>query len=118
MRQRLSFWLVLFAVAAGCASGGALEPASSADATVPAVLWRDPGPIASLDLYWGSGHETRAPQGPFTFVEEDTTGTNPKITVKDARGATWDMTFDEEVHAEVAANRIVWALGYFVEEQF
>ena len=85
---------------------------------MPAVLWRDPGPIGSLDLFWGSGAEARAPQGPFTFVEEDTTGTNPKITVKDSRGATWDMKFDEEVHAEVAANRIVWALGYFVEDQY
>ena len=28
------------------------------------------------------------------------------------------MKFDEEVHAEVAANRIVWALGYFVEDQY
>lgn len=118
MRKRLSFWLVLSVVAAGCASGGALKPAAPADASVPAVLWRDPGPIGSLDLFWGSGAEHRAPQGPFTFVEEDTTGTNPKITVKDSRGATWDMKFDEEVHAEVAANRIVWALGYFVEDQY
>lgn len=119
MRKRLSFWLVLTVVAAGCASsGGALKPADTADRSAPAVLWRDPGAIGSLDLFWGSGAEARAPQGPFTFVEEDKTGSNPKITVKDARGATWDMKFDEEVHAEVAANRIVWALGYFVEDQY
>lgn len=118
MKKRLSFGLVVLVLAAGCASGGALKPAAPGDASVPAVLWRDPGAIASLDLFWGSGAEARAPQGPFTFVEEDTTGTNPKITVKDARGATWDMKFDEEVHAEVAANRIVWALGYFVEDQY
>src|SRR5687767_8464673 len=119
MKTRLSFWLVLSVVAAGCASaGGALKPAAPADASLPAVLWRDPGAIGSLDLFWGSGAEARAPQGPFTFVEEDTTGTNPKITVKDARGSGWDMKFDEEVHAEVAANRIVWALGYLVEDQY
>jgi hypothetical protein len=120
MEKRLSFWLVFAVVAAGCASAGSssLKPALPADATAPAVLWRDPGPIGSLDLFWGSGAEHRAPQGPFTFVEEDKSGTNPKITVKDARGATWDMKFDEEVHAEVAANRIVWALGYFVEDQY
>ena len=118
MKTRMSFWLVLSVVAAGCASGGALKPAAPADATAPAVLWRDPGPIGSLDLFWGAGSEAGAPQGPFAFVEEDKTGTNPKITVKDARGATWDMKFDEEVHAEVAANRLVWALGYFVEHQY
>jgi hypothetical protein len=43
---------------------------------------------------------------------------NPKITVKDARGETWDVKFDEEVHAEVAANRLVWALGYNVEDHY
>jgi hypothetical protein len=119
MRKRLSLWLVWSVVAAGCAStGGALKPADPADASAPAVLWRHPGAIGSLDLFWGPGAEHRAPQGPFTFVEEDTTGTNPKVVVRDARGATWDMKFDEEVHAEVAANRIVWALGYFVEDQY
>lgn len=111
--------LFLSAVSAGCAKGGGtLTPVAPADASAPAALWRDPGPIGSKDLFWGSGAEARAPQGPFTFVEEDTTGTNPKITVKDARGAGWDMKFDEEVHAEVAANRLVWALGYFVEDQY
>ena len=90
-----------------------------ADAAAPPVLWRDPGPIGSRDLFWGSGHESRAPRGPFSFVDEDTTtGTNPKITVKDARGETWDVKFDEEVHAEVAANRLVWALGYNVEDHY
>jgi len=103
----------------GCASGtGALKPATPADASAPAVLWRDPGRIGALDLYWGAGAQSRAPRGPFSFVEEDTSGTNPKITVKDARGRTWDMKFDEEVHAEVAANRLVWALGYLVEDQY
>jgi hypothetical protein len=103
----------------GCATTSqTLKPAAPADASAPPVLWRDPGPIASRDLFWGAGAADRAPQGPFTFVEEDPTGTNPKITVTDARGRTWDMKFDEEVHAEVAANRIVWALGYIVEDQY
>jgi hypothetical protein len=108
------------AVSIGCASTSqSLKPAAEADAAAPAVLWRDPGPIASRDLFWGSGAADRAPQGPFTFLEEDaSSGTNPKITVKDARGQTWDVKFDEEVHAEVAANRIVWALGYMVEDHY
>ena len=103
MKPYLSL-VVLFASAlsAGCASGGGpLKPAAPADASATAVLWRDPGAIGSKDLFWGSGAEARAPQGPFTFVAEDTSGTNPKITVKDARGVEWDMKFDEEVHAEV-----------------
>ena len=120
MTRCMSLALLTATLAAtGCASGtGALKPAAPADASAPAVLWRDPGRIGALDLYWGSGARSRAPRGPFRFVEEDTSGTNPKITVKDALGRTWDMKFDEEVHAEVAANRIVWALGYIVEDQY
>jgi len=109
----------ILALSLGCASTPqTLKPAAPKDASARAVLWRDPGRIASRDLFWGSGAADRAPRGPFTFVEEDTSGTNPKITVTDARGRRWDMKFDEEVHAEVAANRIVWALGYIVEDQY
>jgi hypothetical protein len=116
---RFAVPLAVTLMVTACATGsGTLRPASPADASSPVVLWRDPGPVASRDLFWGSGAAERAPQGPFTFVEEDTSGTNPKITVTDARGSTWDMKFDEEVHAEVAANRIVWALGYVVEDQY
>ena len=120
MTRCMSLALLLSTVATfGCASGtGRLTPAAPADASAPPVLWRHPGRIGALDLYWGSGARSRAPRGPFTFVEEDRSGTNPKITVKDAQGRSWDVKFDEEVHAEVAANRIVWALGYGVEDQY
>jgi hypothetical protein len=49
-------------------------------------------------------------------VKEDLSGTNAKVKVMDAAGVSWSVKFGEEVHAEVAATRIVWALGYFVEE--
>jgi hypothetical protein len=82
------------------------------------VLWVDRGDIASLDLYWGSGGEGKAPRPPFTFVKEVTSGTNPKIDVVDGNGVKWRVKFAEEVHAEVAASRIVWATGYLVEENY
>ena len=88
------------------------------------VLWRDPGPIASRDLFWGTGSADRAPKAPFTFISEDATGTNPKIKVRDANEAEWSVKFagteshKNEVHAEVAATRLVWALGYLVEENY
>src|SRR5512134_2878667 len=82
----------------------------------PAVLWKDPGSIASRDLIWGPGSADRVPQGPFSFVEEDEGGTQPKIVVTDARGVTWDVKFGEEAKAEVASNRFVWALGFPAEE--
>ena len=83
-----------------------------------AVLWRDPGPLNARDLFWGSASEERVPQGPFTFVEEDSSGTQPKITVTDSRGESWDVKFGQEVPAEIASNRFVWALGYLAEEMY
>src|SRR5687768_9200697 len=80
------------------------------------VLWRDPGNIAGLDLFWGRGAEARAPRSPFTFLKVDTTGVQPKMQVRDAGGREWVVKFGEEVHAEIAANRLVWALGYVAEE--
>ena len=80
------------------------------------VLWKDPGNIAALDLFWGKGSEARAPKSPFTFLKVDKTGVQPKMQVRDAAGREWVVKFGGEVHAEIAANRIVWALGYVAEE--
>lgn len=82
------------------------------------VLWSDPSPLASRDLYWGPGSHERAPKGPFTLVEEKDNGTQPKIVVTGADGVTWDVKFGPEVHAEIAASRLVHALGYFTEEHY
>ena len=82
------------------------------------MLWEDRGEIAELDLHDGMGSEEEMPKPPFQFKEEDTTGTNPKIKIVDANGVKWNIKFDEEVHAEIAASRIVWACGYNVEESY
>jgi hypothetical protein len=58
------------------------------------------------------------PKPPFRFEKEDTSGTNPKIKVIDANGVRWNVKFDEEVHAEIAASRLVWAFGYNIEESY
>lgn len=93
----------------------AVVTAIAAQGSAP-VLWKDPGNIASLDLFWGRGSEARAPKSPFTFLKVDTTGVQPKMQVRDAAGREWVVKFGGEVHAEIAANRIVWALGYVAEE--
>jgi hypothetical protein len=82
------------------------------------VIWRDPGDVRRLDLAWGPGGRAAAPAPPFTFVEEDKGGTNPKIEVRDARGATWGVKWGEEVNSEVFAGRLVGAVGYFVEPSY
>jgi hypothetical protein len=82
------------------------------------ALWTDRGDVSKLNLRWGIGSEEGQPKPPFTFEKEDTSGSNPKVRVTDATGASWNIKFDEEVHAEVAASRIVWATGYMVEENY
>jgi hypothetical protein len=78
----------------------------------------DRGPIQNLDLYWGSASPSRAPVSPFTFMSEDLGGTNPKAILRDANGVLWGAKWDEEVHAEVAATRLAWAMGLQVEETY
>jgi hypothetical protein len=69
--------------------------------------------VASLELAGGPGGLDKAPKPPFTFVEEEKSGTAPKVTVKDANGVPWIVKFGEEVKAENFATRIAWAAGYF-----
>ncbi len=82
-----------------------------------AVLWRDPGPVASLDLRAGPA-PAEAPQPPFVFEEEDFSGHSPKLIVRDAAGRRFTVKFGDEVHAEVFAGRLVWACGYQVEPTY
>lgn len=82
------------------------------------VLWMDPSPVGARDLFWGTGSAERAPRPPFTFVEEDTDGTQPKVIVRDAAGREWTAKLGEEVKSSIAASRIVAALGYVSDELY
>ncbi|MCI0719715.1 MAG: hypothetical protein L0338_12215 [Acidobacteria bacterium] len=102
-----------------------IEAASKNDASEkkvrrnpPAVLWRLPENVASRDLFFGPGSKDRQPQGPFMFVEEVKSGTNPKFEVQDAKGVVWRVKLGEEARPETAATRLVWALGYFADEAY
>lgn len=79
------------------------------------VLWRDPGAVEARDLTHGPGGPDSVPKPPFRFVEEHGTGTNPCLSVADARGRTWRVKWGPEVNSETFAVRIVWACGYFAE---
>lgn len=113
-------------VALMAALTGSRPAGSRSRATATPVLWKDPGDVGSLDLRWGPGSPARAPRPPFHFRKEDMDGTKPKVHVIDARGMRWSVKFDDgtnggrgrEVPAEIAAGRIVWALGYLVEETY
>jgi len=83
-----------------------------------AVLWRDPGDIASRDLFYGPGGKAHEPRGTFTFEKEDMDGTNPKFDVVDQDGVRWRVKMGIEAGPETAASRLVWAVGYFANEDY
>lgn len=82
------------------------------------IVWRDPGAVETLDFVGGPGGREQSPKPPFTFIEEDHTGSNPKVKVRDASGNKWSVKWGSEVNAEVFATRIAWAVGYFVEPSY
>ena len=86
----------------------------------PAVIWRDPGRVSELNLMYGAGGSEHAPDphGVFTFVEEDKSGTSAKFDVKDANGVEWRVKLGAEPQSETAATRLLWAAGYFVDEDY
>jgi hypothetical protein len=86
----------------------------------PEVLWRDPGDSGQLNLLYGAGGKAHAPVpgATYTFVEEDTAGTSPKFDVNDAQGARWKVKLGQEPQSETAATRLLWAAGYFVDEDY
>jgi hypothetical protein len=87
-------------------------------ATESEILWRDPVEVGSRDLFYGPGDPHHFPQGPFVFVKEDLNGTSPKIEVRDSQGTKWKIKLGVEARPEVAASRLIWAVGYFAGEDY
>ncbi len=79
------------------------------------LIWRDPGAIEQLDLWHGPGGAELEPRPPFRFLEEHLSGSQPCVSVVDARGRRWRVKWGEEVRSENFAVRLVWACGYFSE---
>jgi len=93
------------------------KPVNPAELHNP-TLWHDPGNIASLDLFYGQGGQRGIPAPPFTFEAEDKHGTNPKFDVRDAAGKKWRVKLGEEVRPEVVASRLLWATGFYVNDDY
>jgi hypothetical protein len=98
---------------------GFLLPVFAGEATriSPSALWQDRD-IRSLNLIYGSGGKEHQPAGRFTFVKEDTGGTSPKFEIVDEQGVHWKAKLGEETQSETAATRLVWAAGYFTDEDY
>jgi hypothetical protein len=86
--------------------------------SAPAVLWREPVDIKTRDLYYGQGGPEHQPSGKFTFLQEKLNGVNPKFDVRDEDGIRWGVKMGNEAKPETAATRLIWAVGYFTNEDY
>jgi hypothetical protein len=113
--------IVSFCVLAGAerfAESKSPRPEAKSAGGLPAVLWRDPGDIASRNLLYGPGSKEREPIGRFKFLKEETGGASPKFDVEDERGVRWRVKLGPEANAETAATRLLWSVGYFADEDY
>jgi hypothetical protein len=96
-----------------------VERAAKAE-KLPAKIWRDPGDVTRLDLFFGSGGKGHMPDldATYTFIRNETKGANPKFDVEDRDGVRWRVKLGNEAQSETAATRLVWAAGYFVDEVY
>ena len=123
MRPRLviSFVFIAFAILIPCCPASAAskkQVVSAAEREGTPVLWTDPADITSRNLYFGPGGPKDQPHGPFTYIKEDLDGTNPKFDVRDADGMKWKVKLGDEARPETTATRLVWAVGYYTNEDY
>ena len=83
-----------------------------------AVIWRDPGSLTATDVAAGPCGSGGGPAEPFHFIEEHDTGSQPCVSIRDARQREWRVKWGQEVHTEVFGTRLAWALGYFAEPSY
>jgi hypothetical protein len=121
-KARLYFtvMLMLVMVSASLTAQKNTSKAKENTGSLPGIIWRDPGDVASLNLLYGAGGKEHAPNpnGKYTFVKEDTEGTSPKFDIEDAQGTRWKVKLGLEPQSETAATRLLWAAGYFVDEDY
>jgi hypothetical protein len=94
----------------------ALEPQQQ-DSLQP-VLWQDRGDLSKLDMINGPGGAAHQPGAHFKFLKEMPNGTSPKFEVEDENGVRWKVKMGPEARPETAATRLLWAAGYFVDEDY
>lgn len=83
------------------------------------ILWREPSDIASRNLFLGNGSEAMKPNlNRVTLIEEKESASSPKFRVRDGSGREWSVKVGGESQSEVAASRLIWAVGYFTDVSY
>jgi hypothetical protein len=85
-----------------------------------AVIWHPTVEVNQLNLFYGAGgkEDAPSPDAKYKFKKEDLHGTSPKFDVEDDQGIKWRVKLGQEPRAETAATRLLFAAGYFVDEDY
>lgn len=96
------------------ACGIAWAATASAGATPMAALWVEPADLEQRDLFHGPGGPGAAPQpdAEYRFESLETSGHSDGYRVAGPDARTWKVKVGDEVQAEIAVSRILWAIGY------
>jgi hypothetical protein len=76
----------------------------------------EPDPdIGSRDLFWGVGGRERAPEpdAAYHFIEKKTAGFSDNFVIEDPSGRRYNAKIGHEAQTEVAASRLLWAIGFY-----
>jgi hypothetical protein len=103
-----SFLAVIFL---GC-SVFAQQPASVPQDNV--VLWESVE-IPTRDLYLGPGENLQPEFKGLRYIGRQPGGNNVKYRLKDGNGVEWIAKAADESQPEIAATRLLWAIGYRTE---
>jgi hypothetical protein len=83
--------------------------------TTTGVMW-EPVDIKRQNLYYGPGGTALRPNlRRVTLIRRETGGNNLKYRIRDASGRVWVAKIADESQPEVAAVRLLWAIGYKTE---
>jgi hypothetical protein len=100
----------------GASCAGRIVRTVSADParTEIAHLWVAPDDLESRDLFHGPGGPALAPPAGVSYavIAEDDTGFSPGYDVRDPDGTRWSVKLGIEAQPEVAASRVLWAIGF------
>jgi hypothetical protein len=102
-------------VTMACAEALPRTRVSAQEAPAPVEeLWIDPGELGRRNLRWGPGSAQDAPSTrvEYTVRARDRSGYSDGYDVVDPDEREWDIKIGKEAQSEVAASRILWALGY------
>jgi hypothetical protein len=94
------------------------EKQEKEDLTGTPVLW-EPVAISERDVYWGPGGKEMFPNvDGLVFAGRQAGGNNLKYRFREKSGREWVAKIADESQPEVAAVRLLWAIGYPTEVDY